>query len=1199
MVSLAVVLSTTGAMAAPDAPLYDHGSISIAADLIDLFDKTLAKNALDPGPVGKRSSGRATYRALHQHPTGSEDATITYSLKLPDKPAGAQIAFVGWSCVLDTVLKEDKNKIANGVRFMVRVNGQPLFRRDQMPGNWLPVVVPLDEHAGKTMELELVTSAIDGKTNYDWAYWGEPRVMVLPPGGPVGAEPVPGFAGLLLAPANSVGEKGVKLTLQPVNAVGAPAGEPTDLWLEPAPGSPMTAVPFDVGKGLKPEARGVRLSAEGGPLPAGLRLLPYSPVLELSDVIVARAVVTEGDELPIGVTLRNRGRASWVPTEERMSIKICADRGEGYTHQTVGNLWDRNDPNVAVVDRFDQVIAPEEEATFVRWFKAPAVGPDVAGGSCFVNASLDRVKPPVGVVTRAVRFNVSKAAQMLGDAVQPGTTVEVNARQVVLQNRGFRMVWLDRGEAEGRAPNWVGYLQRPVEGRWRTVAVCAEPLDVHIGPAERGPEEKTVVRDKTTDPARPPRKSKCKITSLTAIPQRDPKQPGVSFDLKIETPQGQTLQATLTYTLDPAEPALAVKGELTSPQGASLRRFCPVSLFVADGQPTQERGQALFPGLEYLNDGEPSSSTRDAAPPINNRLMPDPLKITVPMMAVSTKVGMVTLFWDPTQKWNGKDYGPCAVFASPNLVHKHQNHLLEIFAPSFPEYVKENERLAAKPYEMPAGSTVTVSAKVVVRPPGDAVAAMQDYFRFNPPPVPTKKRFDVQKLYEVSRHGFMKTVWYEDKHKSAHCVGWGPANAPQFGVLLWLDSILADDPSAKKASMERAHLIWNTTIREQGVAGLLSGACCHILSGEAPFYTGHIEPIIQPMIAHAAGIIQGRNPDGVWGFHPGSDAQRRALGPEGYPSQGIVAGHARVLLRTARITGNPDALAAGLKALDYHDRFRVPHGAQGWECPIYEPDVLGAAYAISAYVDAYEITGERRFLDRAIYWAWTGMAFQYVWQAPDRPPWMLYASIPVLGTTFFTHSWLGNPVQWCGLVYAYYLQKLAPHDPSFPWKRIAEGITVAGEYLQFADEKPDLKGSYPDGLYKRLTDRCPAFINPEDIILNRYAIEGHDPGIKTVFARRPGQPTIHISSCAGLGQPALVDKTLTVPLTFYKDHYSGTLVANGPKPAEVSFGQRKLPEVAAIPETPEGWTYLPATKHLIIRAMHADGEPVPLTIRSE
>ena len=131
-------------------------------------------------------------------------AALVYFLSLNANTRGALLrdggafyvglAFVGWACVLDQVLKQDKDGRCNGTRFVVRVDGKQVFARDQKPGHWLPVVISLDDHAGKTIKLQLATNAINANTNYDWAYWGDPRIMLLPGGGDVGVDPVAGLA---------------------------------------------------------------------------------------------------------------------------------------------------------------------------------------------------------------------------------------------------------------------------------------------------------------------------------------------------------------------------------------------------------------------------------------------------------------------------------------------------------------------------------------------------------------------------------------------------------------------------------------------------------------------------------------------------------------------------------------------------------------------------------------------------------------------------------------------------------------------------------------------------------------------------------------------------------------------------------------------------------------------------------------------
>ena len=252
-------------------------------------------------------------------------------------------------------------------------------------------------------------------------------------------------------------------------------------------------------------------------------------------------------------------------------------------------------------------------------------------------------------------------------------------------------------------------------------------------------------------------------------------------------------------------------------------------------------------------------------------------------------------------------------------------------------------------------------------------------------------------------------------------------------------------------------------------------------------------------------LLESQASDGSWSFQPGSERTEN-LGKTGDVTLGTCAAKALKLLKHARITRNNTSLEAGKKALSFMDRFSVPRGAQTWECPLYEPDILAAAHAIGAYVEAHEITGNKSYLKRAEYWANSGLPFLYHWHLPDRPG-MRYASIPVFGTTFYTHSWFGVPVQWNGLVYAYYLQRLNQHIQDDNWQKVAEGITISAMYQQWTDG--ELKGSYPDGYYGFCTEGKGPHINPEDIMVNVYTLRGLDPGVKTVISG-----SIHLSSGA-------------------------------------------------------------------------------------
>jgi len=222
-------------------------------------------------------------------------------------------------------------------------------------------------------------------------------------------------------------------------------------------------------------------------------------------------------------------------------------------------------------------------------------------------------------------------------------------------------------------------------------------------------------------------------------------------------------------------------------------------------------------------------------------------------------------------------------------------------------------------------------------------------------------RSDEEELM-LSRHGFMKTVWDGETGKSRHCVNWQPANAPGFATLLWYDYLASRDESVRQRVVEIAE----NTIRESGVGSLISPALCHILKWEFPFYYGHLEANLEQLNAVTKALIDSQESNGSWRFNPTTD-RTKTLGEAGDTVLGICAHSALMLLKHARVTGNEQSLASGLKALRFMERFRIPRGAQVWECPIYQPDLLAAAYAVGAYVEGYEITGEMNELTPAEY----------------------------------------------------------------------------------------------------------------------------------------------------------------------------------------------------------------------------------------
>lgn len=742
---------------------------------------------------------------------------------------------------------------------------------------------------------------------------------------------------------------------------------------------------------------------------------------------------------------------------------------------------------------------------------------------------------------------------------------------LVLENERTRVVF---PHADGYAAAvWFAYDGR----RYSQVAVTAPLSDIVWQRADGSPENAVV-----------------KPTHASAGRAQGGAQ--VAFAWKRVDDSGVVWNAHLDFRLKASTARMEVAYELSADRPVKLLRFTGPSVYAGEGAFGSDKSFALFPGLEYLMGDEASSSRRDAAEPISLRLVPHPFKVTMPLMAVSHAQDLVAVLWDQRRAWDGENCALSAEFASPNWREQRDNHLMRLFVPTVPQWVAENSESAETPYELPAGRKLRIRGYVVAEhvadaAPEDVILRVIDhyYHAMGSPAVPRRPRSREAEI-ALSRCAFLNTVWDEASRKSRHCVDWSPANSPGFATLLWIDYLHARDAGTRAQLRDHVGLIASQTITDEGEPGLTSPANCHILRWEFPFYWGHLARGLAGAEAQVKATIATQKRDGSWRFEP--DEKRRNLGKFGDSEIGICARPALDVLRYARITGDGTCKMAGLKALDYMDHFVIPRGAQSWECPLYEPDILAAGYAVPAYVEAYRLTGDRRYLTRAAYWAKTGLPFLYAWNRPDTPG-MTYASIPVFGTTFYTHSWLGVPVQWNGLVYAYGLQHLAAYDASLPWKQIAEGVTVSGTWQQIADEGR-LKGTYCDGWYEHFTDKRGAWINPEDIMVNLFALMGFDPDVSTAIVPDPiasprAQSRVHISSGARVSDVERTRSMTAFKLTYSAGETSHTLIAGIRKPTRVTADAATVP-AGDLSSVDTGWQYDADRDWLILKVGHAHKE---------
>ena len=1161
---------TDDAEPAPERPPLELGIVEEVYDFVEMFDQSTVSGTEQASASGTDCAGGVTKPAIFEHPTPTEIAKIDYTLSLPDIDDSEKL-FLHFSIGLrDGVVFDDEARQPGGVKFAIEVfdlhNNVGLeaapdrcFEAVSTECQWAENAVDLTHHAGKEIVISFLTECnVAGNSNYAWALWGKPQLRKL--------KESP------LRKRKRDSEPELRCGI----AILHYSDERTQFFEFNQPTSTAVSALADIC------IESVALEEP----PIKVSLYTALPKLEIASVGATAAIVAAGEDFEIQCTLRNTGTAPLGKADEaRISVNGVKLR-RGRPRQTVREL------------------EPGEE-TSVHW--------------------VARRLPQPTVVTTAVSLKCQTAAGEARDTAQGAVTIRpaspkldskvvkelhtytAEGGSVVIGNKNLRIVFVrgaettpetDNGETQEPAPlneksaagGFEYYILSVAKGgNYQQVATCPALAEITYLDAAQNRQSVLLV------PTQYQLAGNNQGESIIRLSGTGTDVDGVKWDYEIG------------WTLTEDAKRVKTESQLQTDGNRELLAFHGPMLYAGQGRNRDKKTAALFPGLEFLENDERSSSTRDAAPPLNNRLVPHPYKITVPVMAVEMQKSLVGIIWNPLDTWDGENQMLSAIFASPNW-HQHQkNHALGVFLPTIPAWVQENHTEASIPYPLMPSRPVSIKTEIIVDGNASILDAVPHWMDAYGTPEPLQPPRSDEEEVLLSRHGFMHTTWDEDTRKSRHCVDWAAHNEPGFGTLLWYDYLATKDEQVKERVLEIAR----NTIADSGPGGLAARGSCPILRWEFPFYIGNTDAALDYMEAEIQQRIATQESDGSWRWHP-TNEKTAPLGNAGEAVLGTCAESALLLLKHARITGNKASREAGVKALEFMKQFSLPRGAQMWECPMYQPDVLAAAYAVGAYIEAYELTREKAHLKRATYWAETSLPFLYHWHLPDRPG-MHFASIPVFGTSFYTHPWFGVPVQWNGLVLAYYLQRLNQHTDDERWSQIAEGLTVSAMYQQWEDG--ELKGTYPDGFYGFCTEGKGPHLNPEDIIVNVYTLRGLDPGIKTTIVG-----DVHLSSGAKIDALAVTDAgKVNWQLSYAENEASYTLIVGygrAPQGLRVRYplaspsddtpnsdaeapsndveqvdGQNKyaeieIPATQTLDDVESGWLYIEDKDAILVKYLH-------------
>ncbi len=545
-----------------------------------------------------------------------------------------------------------------------------------------------------------------------------------------------------------------------------------------------------------------------------------------------------------------------------------------------------------------------------------------------------------------------------------------------------------------------------------------------------------------------------RLTEISGWSWVDPDGGTWTFETKF-TPRGDVIEAEAEVRVD---------------QDREVYFMPLLTVFAGEGSFGARKGQGLLAGVEYL-DNEQSSSELDLAGPQSQRQVPPVHDLTIPLMAIQSEDRYIGVAWD-----NAREFG--CLFDSPDRVFHSGGHVMAVIWPAEEDGGRERGQLLPKsPVLLKANHPLRLRAWILAGRGDSVVSAVQQYVRLRGLPGLPKAGATYRDYINLAEAGWLNSkIHVGDLYRHALAEGnFAPGPAPDAAVFeTWL-------ASRERRSDVRRSLLTNAAaaLARVDLSSLNRSGPGHIQTPAAALVFGHLPEAIAAARTDAVNALARFDSEGRVIYRPspgGMDFGRGHFAPDanGYTATAVVSA-----LENSAFCGDRELIERSVAMLRRQDHFHgsVPRGVQVWELPLHVPDIMASAYLTRAYVDGYQITGDPLLLDEAIHWAWTGVPFVYL-RNPAAQPIGPYATIAVYGATHWqAPNWIGLPVQWCGLVYSDALYRLAECE-TWPWRQLADGITLSGVQQSFPLSEPDHAGLLPDSFVLASQHRNPPDINP-------------------------------------------------------------------------------------------------------------------------
>lgn len=459
---------------------------------------------------------------------------------------------------------------------------------------------------------------------------------------------------------------------------------------------------------------------------------------------------------------------------------------------------------------------------------------------------------------------------------------------------------------------------------------------------------------------------------------------GIDLLAQLADSRGAIWQIRRTFHAGPVDGTVIVEIQIQASDDREVVCLPWLTLFPGLGTYGSNKSQAVLAGLDYLED-EPSSSEADITTVEHIRRVPDPTKVTFPLMAIAAQQRYLGLIWEPSE-WIGP------LFDTPDTVFGSGAHVMGLTGPAVGKRRFENSLVAHTPVHLTANTPIAAKIWIVGGEGATIVPALQHYVRARGLPHVPQTEGGLPEAARLLAHGWLDSA-IRDGGLFRHAVwgdsfGFGPA--PDAAMFMdWLAASLNDDGLVQELSVAR-----DLALTAVPSSWHFDGGVSHVRQPTPSLLFGDVAAYVERRREAAQNAVASFDSIGIKVYQPGTVDYGKTHFTN--HANGYGAGDLVAALEGATLLADEEEIVIALELLDKQTALyanTVPRGAQTWEIPLHTPDILASGLLTKAYTLGYVLSGREDYLEQARYWAWTGVPFVYLIN-PTEGAVGPYATIP-------------------------------------------------------------------------------------------------------------------------------------------------------------------------------------------------------------